>query len=76
MNEGPKDYYRVFAPGVPNERDISDRFATQADTQSRKRENGGRRDQSTPRACVHQMSSSRIVGKPEGSQKRPLKNID
>jgi hypothetical protein len=37
MNEEPKDYYRVFAPGVPNEREISERL-TEPDAQSRKRE--------------------------------------
>jgi hypothetical protein len=37
MNDKPKDYYRVFAPGVPNYRDMSERF-TEADAQSRKRE--------------------------------------
>lgn len=37
MNEEPEDYYRVFAPGVQNERDISERL-TEADAQSRKRE--------------------------------------
>jgi len=31
MNEKPKDYYRVFAPGVPNYRDVSEPFATEAD---------------------------------------------
>jgi hypothetical protein len=37
MNEKPKDYYRVFAPGVPNVRVISERL-TEADAKSRKRE--------------------------------------
>lgn len=37
MDEKPKDFYRVFAPGVPNERDISERL-TEADAQSRRRE--------------------------------------
>ena len=37
MNEQPKDFYRVFAPSVPNTRDISERL-TEADAQSRKRE--------------------------------------
>jgi hypothetical protein len=32
-----KDYYRVFAPGVPNYRDVSERLS-EADAQSRKRE--------------------------------------
>jgi hypothetical protein len=38
MNEKPKDYYRVFAPGVPDVRAISERFTSEADAQSRKRE--------------------------------------
>ena len=38
MSEGPKDYYRVFAPGVPNVRAVSERFINEADAQSRKRE--------------------------------------
>ncbi len=38
MDEKPKDYYRVFAPGVPNVRVVSERFATEADAQRRKRE--------------------------------------
>ena len=37
MNEKPKDYYRVFAPGVPNVRDISERFSNEADAQRAKR---------------------------------------
>ena len=37
MNEKPKDYYRVFAPGVPNVRVMSERL-TEAEAQSRKRE--------------------------------------
>jgi hypothetical protein len=37
MNEKPKDYYRVFAPGVPDDRVISERFTTEADAQSAKR---------------------------------------
>ena len=37
MNEKPKDFYRVFAPGVPNYRDVSARLS-EADAQSRKRE--------------------------------------
>jgi hypothetical protein len=32
-----KDYYRVFAPGVPNYRDVSERLS-EADAQSRRRE--------------------------------------
>lgn len=38
MNEKSKDYYRVFAPGVPHVREISERFTSEADAQSRKRE--------------------------------------
>jgi hypothetical protein len=38
MNETSKAYYRVFAPGVPNVRDISERFTNEADAQRRKRE--------------------------------------
>jgi len=34
-NENPKDFYRVFAPGVPNARDISERL-TEAEARSRK----------------------------------------
>ena len=37
MNEKPKDYYRVFAPGVPNVRVISERFTTEADAKRAKR---------------------------------------
>ena len=37
MNEKPKDYYRVFAPGVPNVRVMSERLS-EADARSRKRE--------------------------------------
>jgi hypothetical protein len=36
-NENPKNFYRVFAPGVPNVRDISERL-TEAEARSRKRE--------------------------------------
>ncbi len=36
MNEKPKEYYRVFAPGVPNVRVISERLS-EADARSRKR---------------------------------------
>jgi len=36
-NENPKDFYRVFAPGVPNVRDISERL-TEAEARSRKRQ--------------------------------------
>lgn len=38
MNEKPKDYYRVFAPGVPNVRDVSERFNSEADAKRYKRE--------------------------------------
>jgi len=38
MNEKSKDCYRVFAPGVLNYRDVSERFTSEADAQSRKRE--------------------------------------
>ncbi len=38
MNDKPKDYYRVFAPGVPNVRVVSERFATEADAKRLKRE--------------------------------------
>ena len=37
MNEKPQDYYRVFAPGVPNVRVMSERL-TEAEAKSRKRE--------------------------------------
>jgi hypothetical protein len=37
MNEKPKDYYRVFAPGVPNVQVISERFTSEADAQRAKR---------------------------------------
>ena len=37
MNDKPKDYYRVFAPGVPNVRVVSERFTSEADTQRAKR---------------------------------------
>ena len=37
MNEKLQDYYRVFAPGVPNVRVISERLSG-AEAQSRKRE--------------------------------------
>ena len=36
MDEETRDYYRVFAPGVPNYRDVSERFATEADARRRK----------------------------------------
>ncbi len=37
MNEKPKDYYRVFAPGVPNYRVVSERFTSEADAKRYKR---------------------------------------
>ena len=37
MNERPKDYYRVFAPGVPNVRVMSERLS-EAEAQRRRRE--------------------------------------
>ena len=37
MNDKPKDYYRVFAPGIPNVRVVSERFTTEADAQRAKR---------------------------------------
>ena len=37
MNEKPQDYYRVFAPGLPNPPVMSERL-TEAEAQSRKRE--------------------------------------
>jgi hypothetical protein len=37
MNEKPKDYYRVFAPGVPDVRIISERFTSEADARRAKR---------------------------------------
>jgi hypothetical protein len=38
MDAKPKNYYRVFAPGVPNFKVVSERFATEADAMRRKRE--------------------------------------
>jgi hypothetical protein len=38
MNDKPKDYYRVFAPGVPNVRVISEQFTNEADAKRLKRE--------------------------------------
>ncbi len=38
MDEKPKDYYRVFAPGVPNYREASERFTSEADAKRLKRE--------------------------------------
>ena len=37
MDEIPKDYYRVFAPSVPNVRVMAERL-TESEAQSRKRE--------------------------------------
>ena len=37
MNDKPKDYYRVFAPGVPDVRVISERFTSEADAQRARR---------------------------------------
>ena len=37
MNEKPQDYYRVFAPGVPNVRVMSERLS-EAEAQRRRRE--------------------------------------
>ena len=37
MNEKAKDYCRVFAPGVPNVRVISERFTSEVDAQRVKR---------------------------------------
>lgn len=37
MNEKPKDFYRVFAPGVPGVRVVSERFTSEADAQRAKR---------------------------------------
>ncbi len=37
MNDKPKDYYRVFAPGVPNVQVVSERFTSEADAQRAKR---------------------------------------
>lgn len=38
MNDKPQDFYRVLALGVPNYRDVSEPFESEADAQSRKRE--------------------------------------
>ena len=37
MNEKTKDYYRVFAPNVPDISIISERFSNEADAQRAKR---------------------------------------
>jgi hypothetical protein len=36
MNGKPKDYYRVFAPNVPDVRAISERFTSEADAKRAK----------------------------------------
>jgi hypothetical protein len=38
MDEKPQNYYRVFAPGVPNFRDVSERLTSEADAKRYKRE--------------------------------------
>lgn len=38
VNIKPNAYYRVFAPGVPNVRVVSERFANEADAKRYKRE--------------------------------------
>lgn len=38
MNEKPTHFYRVFAPGVPDVRVISERFTSEADAKRYKRE--------------------------------------
>jgi hypothetical protein len=37
MNEKPKGYYRVLAPGIPNVRVVSERFTSEADANRAKR---------------------------------------
>jgi hypothetical protein len=37
-NQKPNEYFRVFAPGVPNVRVVSDRFASEADAKRYKRQ--------------------------------------
>jgi hypothetical protein len=37
MDDKAKDYYRVFAPNVPNVRIVSERFTSEADAQRAKR---------------------------------------
>jgi hypothetical protein len=37
MNEKPKDYYRVLAPGVPNTQVVSERFTSEDDAKRLKR---------------------------------------
>jgi hypothetical protein len=38
MNDKPQGFYRVFAPGVPNVRVVSERFTSEADAKRYKRE--------------------------------------
>jgi hypothetical protein len=38
MSDKAKEYYYVFAPGVPNMRTVSERFASEADAKRLKRE--------------------------------------
>ena len=37
-NQKPNEYFRVFAPGVPNVRVVSERFASEAEAKRYKRE--------------------------------------
>jgi hypothetical protein len=37
-NDKPREYYRVFAPGVPSVRVVSELFNSEADAQRLKRE--------------------------------------
>jgi hypothetical protein len=37
-DQKPNEYFRVFAPGVPNVRVVSDRFTSEADAKRYKRE--------------------------------------
>jgi hypothetical protein len=37
-NQNPNEYFRVFAPGVPNVRVVSERFTTEAEAKRYKRE--------------------------------------
>lgn len=38
MHDPNKPYYRVFAPGIPNRRVVSERLASEADAKRLKRE--------------------------------------
>lgn len=38
MNDKPQNFYRVFAPNVPNVQSISERFNSEADAKRYKRE--------------------------------------